>query len=192
MYRLRAKSGWHIIDNKMIYTDSKMEAMIIARLVKNGFSLKWRRSRSGISFGAARYTPDIELCVMHSGESMRAIVELKAFSATEFKLKDRERMLAAINFYYRAIPLLYVEAIKQWYYIERTGELIKIAAPAPGLLNITQLPKPRLTIPILNRYGRSYSSLPSNLALRKLADGLQFGVNVFLRPMKRRRIKSKK
>jgi len=168
-----------------------MEAKIIARLVENGFSLKWRRTKSGISFGASRYTPDLELSVMHNGESMRAIVELKAFSAAEFKLKDRERMLAAANFYYRAIPLLYIETAKQWFYIEKNGDLTKINAPTPGLLNITQLPKPRLTIPIFNRYGRTYSSLPSNLALRKLADGLQFGVNIFFRPMKRRRRKSK-
>ena len=191
MYRYRAKSGWHIIDNKMIHTDSEMEAKIITRLVQNGFSLKWRRTARGISFGASRYTPDVELCVMHSGESMRAIVELKAFSVSEFKQKDRERMLAAANFYYRAIPLLYIETTKQWYYIEKTGGLIKIAVPIPGLLNITQLPKPRFTIPILNRYGRSYSALPANLALRRLADGLQFGVNIFFRPVKRRRRRSK-
>jgi hypothetical protein len=44
-YRFKAKPSWQIIDGKMVYLDSAMEAIIIQRLLLAGFSKKWRRTR---------------------------------------------------------------------------------------------------------------------------------------------------
>ena len=63
MYRLKAKPGWHIIGDKMIHTDSQMEAQIIKHLNQHGFAGKWRRMRRGIAFGGNQSTPDLELCI---------------------------------------------------------------------------------------------------------------------------------
>jgi hypothetical protein len=177
--RMRAKPGWHIIDDKMVRTDSEMEARIIGRLVKHGFSGKWRRMRRGIAFGVSRSTPDLELCILHDGMNRRALVELKAFSATEFTRKDRERMRAASKFYGDAVCLLYIEKIRQWYFIEPQGGLVKTAEPTPGGVSITQLPTPKIQIPVWNRYGRSYFTRPSTLVIKKTADGLEFIIRSF-------------
>jgi len=178
-YRKQAKPGWHIIDDKMIRTDSQMEAKIIQRLVDHGFAGKWRRMRRGIAFGTSRSTPDLELCVLHDGMNRRALVELKAFSATEFTSKDRERMKAASKFYGDAICLLFIEQAKQWYFIEPHGSLTKTVEPTPGGVVIDMLPSPKIQIPIWNRYGRSYLTRPSTLIMKKTADGLEFIVRSF-------------
>lgn len=187
MYRRKqAKPGWHIIDEKMIRVDSQMEAKIIQRLVRNGFAGKWRRLRRGIAFGYSRSTPDLELCVLHDGMNRRALVELKAFSITEFTTKDRERMRASSRFYSDAICLLYVEQTKQWYFIEPAGALTKMTEPFPGGITIDKLPSPKIKIPVWNRYGRSYFIRPSTLIIKKTTDGLEFVVHSFFRSAKRK------
>ena len=187
MYRRQAKPGWHIIDDKMIRTDSQMEAMIIQRLVDHGFAGKWRRMRRGIAFGTSRSTPDLELCILHDGMNRRALVELKAFSVTEFTIKDRERMRAASKFYGDAVCFLYIEQTKQWYFIEPYGSLTKTGEPLPGGIPITGIPSPKLRIPIWNRYGRSYFTRPSTLVMKKTADGLEFIVRSFFYSPKKQR-----
>jgi hypothetical protein len=187
MYRSKAKPGWHIIDDKMIRVDSQMEAQIIQRLVNNGFSHKWRRMRYGIAFGQARSTPDLELCVLHDGMNRRALVELKAFSVTEFTPKDRERMRAASKFYGNTICLLYIKTTDKWYFIEPHGGLTEIVKPTPGGVTIDKLPVPKLQIPVWNKYGRGYVTRPSTLILKKTADGLEFIVRSFLYSSKKRR-----
>jgi len=178
MYHVKSKPGSHYIDHQWVHTDSLMEAVIITQLVENGFSLKWRRSKRGISFGYARYTPDVELCVDYQGHSVRAIVEFKAQSATEFTKKSRLRMLTSMRYYSRAIPLLFVYSTKQWYEIGKDTNLIAILPPKPGLLNISQLSRPRIFVPVSTTFGHSYSALPTPLLMSKMADGLEFGVHL--------------
>lgn len=169
----------------MIHTDSLMEANIISELVRHGYSQKWRRTRRGIAFGYARYTPDVELCIYHQGHSVRAIVELKAFSISEFAMKDRRRMLSAAQYYSHAIPLLYIKKTKQWYGILSDTKTVRILPPKPGLLNISQLPRPHWVLPVFTTYGHSYNALLAPLLLRKLADGLELGVRLVFGPSNR-------
>jgi hypothetical protein len=171
----------------MIKTDSEMESLIIKRLVKQGFSNKWRRMRSGVSFGLSRYTPDVELSVLHDSETVRALVEFKAFSVAEFTSKDRRRMLASAHFYRNSISLLYIEKTKNWYLIGGDGSLTLATQPIPGRVMIDELPRPRIIIPIFNRYGRSYYATPGIFISKKIADALDFGVTALLRPAKKRR-----
>lgn len=176
----------------MIRTDSIMEARIIERLVSRGFSGKWRRMRRGLAFGASLYTPDLELCILHDSMNRHALVELKAFSATEFTAKDRARMRAAAKFYGDAVCFLYIEKTKQWYFIEPHGGLTRTGEPTPGGVLIDALPTPKLRIPVWNRYGRSYFTRPSTLVMKKTADGLEFLVKSFFfssRQRARRRVK---
>ena len=191
MYRSRAKPGWHIIDEKMIRTDSIMEATIIQRLANHGFSRKWRRMRRGIAFGMFRYTPDVELCILHDSMNRRALVEFKAFSALEFTMDRRKAMLAISHFYHDSLCYLYVEQTRQWFMIERDGTLLKTSEPTPGGVSIDQLPKPKIMIPVWNAYGRSYITRPSTLLLKKTADGLEFIVKSFIYSTKSRRRRRK-
>lgn len=187
MKRALAKSGYHIIDSRRIRTDSQMEATIIKRLVDHGFAGKWRRPRGGLAFGFSHYTPDVELCILHDSMNRRALVEFKAFSATEFSIKSRRRMLAAAKFYRDALCFLYIEKTKQWYLIEHDGSLLKTTEPTPGGVSIAQLPRPKLMIPVYNRYGRRYWTRPSTLITKKTADGLEFVVKAFFYSPRRRR-----
>lgn len=190
MYRQKAKPGYHIIEDKMIWTDSEMESKIIHYLVRHGFSGKWRRMRRGLAFGLYRYTPDAELCVLHDSMNRRALVEFKAFSASEFEKDRRRAMLAVSRFYSDAICFLYVLKTNKWYLVERNGELLPTTMPTPGGISIDDLPKPKSMIPIWNSYGRGYSTRPSTLLLKKTADGLEFIVKAFVySPRKRSRRK---
>jgi len=188
MYRSKAIPGWHLIDNKMIHTDSEMEATIIRQLVKNGFAGKWRRMRRGIAYGYSKSTPDLELCILHDGMNRRALVELKALSAAEFTTADRERMRAAARFYGDAICLLYVKKTRQWHFIEPHGKLTKMDAPTPGGIAIDELPRPVTVIPFWNRYGRAYVSRPGIFILNKAMDEIEYvAKGLFGKPKKRRR-----
>lgn len=192
MYRQKAKSGYRLIDDKMIRVDSQMEGDIIELLVARGFAGKWRRMRRGIAFGWHRYTPDVELCVLHDSMNRRALVEFKAFSATEFTADRRRAMLAVSRFYGDAICLLYVFSSKRWYIIEPGGGLSPTSQPTPGGVLIDELPKPRLMIPVWSRYGRSYLTRPNTLLLKKTADGLEFIVKSFVYSPRHRKGKQQK
>lgn len=188
MYRQKAKPGYRLIEDKMVRLDSQMEGDIIEDLIVHGFSGKWRRMRRGIAYGWHRYTPDAELCVLHDSMNRRALVEFKAFSATEFTKDRRHAMLAVSRFYGDALCFLYVSKMNQWYLVERNGELLKTTLPTPGGVSINELPKPQLMIPVWNSYGRSYFTRPSTLLLQKTTDGLEFIVKAFVRsPRKRSR-----
>ncbi len=185
----RALAGFHKIADRWVYTDSLMEAAIIKRLEANGFHDKWHRYQLGVGVGIFRYTPDVHLSVLHDNVNRRALVELKPFSASDFKKKDRLRMLAAAKFYKDAICLLYVEKKKQWYFIEIDGSLTKTECPLPGILTMKELPRPRFMVPVMNRYGRLYWERPGMFVLRKVGDGIGFMVQeVFgTKPVRRRR-----
>lgn len=188
MRRSKAKPGYHAVDNKHIRTDSVMELTIIKRLVAHGFTGKWRRPRGGIAFGFAHYTPDVELCILHDSMNRRALVEFKAFSATEFSKKDRRRMLASAKFYHDVLCFLYVEKTSQWYLIDRNLSLLKTTEPTPGGVTIDKLPRPKMMIPVYNRYGRRYWTRPHVFLAKKTADGLEFIVKTFFySPRKSRR-----
>lgn len=186
-FRKTSVRGWHIVENKMIHTDSLMELHIIEELVKNGFSHKWRRLQSGLALGAVRYTPDVELSVQDGEYANRALVEFKAFSPSEFKMDRRRKLLAVAHFYKHAIPMLYVHETKQWYVIGDDGKVIKTSPPQPGFLNINQLQTPKIRIPVFGPYGRIYLKTPGNLILGKTADGLEFGIKAIFGPSKKRR-----
>jgi len=189
---MQAKPGWHLIDDKMIHTDSVMEANVIQNLAGNGFSGKWRRLRRGIAYGWHSYTPDVELSILHDSMNRRALVEFKAFNASEFTIDRRHAMLAVSKFYGDALCFLYIAQTKTWYLIEHDGELLKTTIPTPGGVLINSLPKPRLTIPIWNRYGRGYLTRPSTLLLKKTADGLEFIVKSFIYSPRKKRYRYKK
>jgi hypothetical protein len=156
-----------------------MEATIIERLVSHGFTGRWRRLRRGLAFGFSSYTPDVELSILHDSMNRRALVEFKAFSAREFTMSRRRAMLGAAHFYNDALCLLYIEATQRWYLIEKDGSLLLTSEPTPGGVLISQLPNPRMRIPVWNRYGRSYFTRPSTLIMKKTADGLEFLVKTF-------------
>lgn len=116
----------------------------------------------------------------------RALVELKALSATQFTKRDRGHMRAAAKFYGDAVCLLYVKKPNAWYFLEPHSGLTKIAPPIPGGIGIDQLPQPKLRIPVWYRYGRSYFTRPSTLVIKKTADGLDFIVKSFFYSPRRR------
>lgn len=177
-YRFRAKPSWQIIDGKMIYADSAMEAVIIQRLVLGGFSKKWRRTFSGLAFGRSHYTPDIELCVLHDSMNRRVLVEFKPNKPGDFPLKRRLAMLASSRYYGDALCMLYVERSKQWYMVEPDGKLLRTEQPVPGGIPINNLPKPRISVPVVLTYGQIYRSRPLAAISTLIAHGLEFGVNV--------------
>ena len=179
MYRYRGVRKKHLIDRKYLWTDSIMEAEFIKELVDNGFSGKWRRSRFGLGAGFARYTPDVELSILHDGMNRHALVEFKSTSAAEFTPKRRRAMLAVSKFYIDSICLLYVERTKTWFQVEPHGKLHKFDPPTPGGLPIDQLSRPKIAIPIMNGYGRAYFVRPGNFVLKKTADGMEFFVKAF-------------
>lgn len=188
MYYVKAKRKKHVIDGKRIWTDSLMEAEFIKGLVENGFSGRWRRSRFGLGFGAARYTPDVELSIIHDGMNRHALVEFKPVSATEFTVNRRNAMLASAKFYKDAICLLYVAKTKIWYQVEPSGQLHEFGAPIPGGLAVGRLSRPRVALPIMNSYGKAYFVRPGNFFLKKTADGLEFFVkSFFMSPKYKRR-----
>lgn len=183
-----ARPGFRKIDGHWIYTDSAMEARIIERLVKDGFSQRWHRYGFGIATSVFRYTPDVHLSILHDGMDRRALVEFKPLSVTQFKKKDRLRMLAAAKFFKDALCFLYIEKTKQWYIIEPGGLLVQTAQPIPGFLPVSELPRPRIMIPVYNRYGRMYWERPGMFMARKMADGIGFMIReVFGTPKKSRR-----
>lgn len=171
----------------MVHTDSQMEAMIIRSLVQHGFSGKWRRMRYGIAYGKFKSTPDLELCILHDGMNRRALVELKAFTASEFKKSDRERMLAAAKYYGDAVCLLYIQKTKQWHFIEPGGKLVRMDAPVPGGVSIDELPEPIARIPFWNSYGRGYTSRPGIFILNKTMDEIEYVAKGLFGTRKRRR-----
>lgn len=177
-YKYKAKPSWQIIDGKMIYVDSLMEATIIQRLILAGFSKKWRRTFSGLAFGRSYYTPDIELCVLHDSMNRRALVEFKPNKPSDFPAKRRLAMLAASRYYGDALCMLYVERSKQWYILEPGGKLSRTEPPTPGGVSIINLPKPRISIPIILTYGQVYRSRPLAAMGTITANGLQFGMNI--------------
>lgn len=170
----------------MIHTDSDMEAAIITWLVGHGFAGKWRRMRYGLAYGWYRYTPDVELSILHDSMNRRALVEFKAFSASEFTMDRRRAMLAVSRFYSDALCYLYIHKTDRWYLIERNGDLLATSLPTSSGIPIDNLPKPKLMIPVWNRYGRGYVTRPSTLLLKKTADGLEFIVKAFVYSPRRR------
>ncbi|HEY8992432.1 MAG TPA: hypothetical protein VIM37_01120 [Candidatus Microsaccharimonas sp.] len=176
-YRLRGKPTWQIIDGKMVYLDSLMEARIIKRLIQAGFSKKWRRTFTGLAFGRSHYTPDIELSVLHDSMNRRALVEFKPNQPGDFPLKRRLAMMASSRYYRDALCLLYIERSRQWYLLEPGGKLQKIHPPTPGGVTINELPKPIIFIPVLLMYGRIYRSRPLTALCTITAHGLEFGIN---------------
>lgn len=168
-----------------------MEATIIRRLVSRGFSGKWRRPRAGLAYGFSNYTPDVELCILHDSMNRRALVEFKAFSVSEFEPRRRRAMLGAAKFYSDTLCMLYTEKNGQWYIIEPRGELSKTSEPTPGGISIDQLPRPRLSIPIYNAYGRRYVTRPVVFMAKTTADGLEFFVKTFFYSAKKRHTKRK-
>lgn len=188
MYTSTAKPGWREIDGQRVYTDSLAEATFIKRLVKDGFSGKWRRTRTGIESGHSRYTPDVELSIDVDGKSYRALVEYKSQSATEFTMRDRRRFSGITKHYPNALPYLYVCKTKQWYLINPNGKLTRTNQPIPGMILIDALPKPAYTIPVFNRYARIYQIRPLNYWAKIFANMLEFGVQaIFAKKMSRRR-----
>lgn len=187
--QFKAIPGFRKIEDKWVYTDSRMEADIIQQLVSHGFSgYKWHRYYFGIGIGLFHYTPDVHLSILHDGMNRRALVEFKALSATQFKKKDRLRMLASAHFFKDALCFLYVAYTKQWYLIETGGKLTKIAQPVPGFVPVSNLPKPTTMIPIIGPHGRIYWERPGMFMLRKTGDGIQFVIEeVFGRPKRRRK-----
>lgn len=168
-----------------------MEADFIKNLVRNGFSGKWRRSRFGFGAGFARYTPDVELSVIHDGMNRHALVEFKPNSATEFSFKRRNAMLAVSKFYKDSICLLYVKKTDMWFQIEPRGKLHDFGHPIPGNLPVDKLSRPKVAIPVMNRYGKAYFVRPGNFFLKKSADGLEFFVKAFFLSPKYKKRRSK-
>ena len=182
-----AKRGKYPIDGREVYCDSESEAKFIQKLTANGFSGKWSKSKRGIAYGLSRYTPDVELSVFHDEINVRALVEFKHSSITEFAPKRRIAMRAAAKFYSHAICLAYVGKLDQWYFIEPNGRAVKTMPPKPGVLLFNELPKPRLTIPIATSHGRWYATRPQTLFFKKTADGLEFIVKAFVYPSKNKK-----
>ncbi|MGY4893418.1 MAG: hypothetical protein ACO1N2_01850 [Candidatus Saccharimonadota bacterium] len=184
----KSKPGFYEVEGKRVHFDSMMEATIIKRLIKHGFtSGRWHRYRLGIASSFFRYTPDVHLSIMHDGMNRRALVEFKPLSTTQFTKKARLRMIASAHFYKDALCFLYVEKSKQWYLIERNGLLLRTEEPKPGIVPVSELPRPRVMIPIVGAYGRVYWERPGMFILRKTGDGIGFVVGeVFGRPKNRR------
>ena len=170
-----SKRGFRKIENRWVYTDSEMEARIIRRLVKHGFSNMWHRYGFGISASLFRYTPDVHLSILHDNMIRRALVEFKPVSVSQFSKKKRLRMISASKFFKDALCFLYIEKTKQWYLIEANGELQKTSEPTPGTIPVKQLPRPRLIIPIYSvKTGRIYWERPGMFMLRKTLDGVGY------------------
>lgn len=179
MYKFRSVRGRHQIDGKYVYTDSNMEADFLRELTANGFSGKLRRSKFGIGYGKARYTPDLELSILHDDMNRRALVEFKPVSTTQFEDDRRRAMLAASHFYKDAICLLYVKKTDAWFQLEPNGRLHEFKQPVPGGVAIGELSRPRLAIPIVNGYGRIYFVRPGNFILHKTVGSMEFLVKTF-------------
>ena len=111
--------------------------------------------------------------------------------AAEFTIDRRKAMLVVSRFYGDAVCMLYVASGKKWYLIEPGGKLSPTPPPAPGGVSIDELPKPRLMIPVWNKYGRSYSTRPRKLLLKKTADGLEFIVKAFVYSPRKRHQRTK-
>lgn len=163
----------HLIDRKTVWTDSNMEAEFINKLVTEGFSGLWRRSRFGIGYGAARYTPDLELSIHHDNMNRRALVEFKPNSVRDFPIERRRAMLTASHFYKDSICLLYVKKIDMWFQVEPDGKLHEFGTPQPGGLPLKKLSRPRIAFPIINPYGRAYFVRPGNFFMKKTLDGTE-------------------
>lgn len=188
MYPYKSQAGWHEIDGQRVYLDSKSEAIFLRRLVKNGFSGKWRRPR-GVAYGNNRYTPDFELSANWKGREARVHVEYKPTSATQFTMRDRQRALAALHYYgSNPILLLYIGKTKRWYHINSsTQRAVSCPAPQPsGQSIITQTPA-RKGITTLNRYGRTYKTDIKALIGNTVADLLEAGVRLVFGGSKRKR-----
>lgn len=189
MYTLRGNRHRVTIDSKTFWVDSDMEEAFIRQLEKNGFHGKWRRSRFGLGFGFARYTPDVELSIIHDSMNRHALVEFKPRSATEFPIWRRRAMLMAARFYKDTICLLYVKRTNKWFQIEPGGKLHEFVPPMPGGLAVGELSRPRIAIPIMNHYGKAYFVRPGNFFMKKSADGLEFFVKAFFASPKYKRRK---
>lgn len=194
MHTSPAKPGWHVIDGQRVYTDSLTEARVIKRLVnKHGFSGKWSRPRTGIEFGSSRYTPDLELSVDIGSISYRGLVEIKATSATQFTMRDRERACTAAHFYTNAILLLYIDKTNRWYHIDPASKYaVSCPVPIPARSSLSSYSRPSFAIPTLNRFARPYRSKPSAKAATIIANGLEFGVRAFFGPGKKTRRRRKR
>lgn len=192
MHNYRGHRHRVTIEDKTFWVDSDMEEVFIRRLVKNGFSGKWRRSRFGLGVGFARYTPDLELSILDTdGMNRHALVEFKPVSATQFKPWRRTAMLVVSRFYKDSICLLYVEKTKTWFQIEPHGKLHKYHVPTPGGLPVHELSRPKFAIPIMNQYGKAYFVRPGNFVMKKTADGLEFFVHAFFASPKYKRRRRK-
>lgn len=176
----KAKLGWHTVDEKRVHTDSKMEAVIIKRLVKNGFSGKWRRP-GGSAFGRNQYTPDLELAIIHDSQERHAFIEIKPTSATQFSMKDRRRAFAALHGYSDFVFLLYVHKTRRWYEIDPTTKYLAVYPNlTPGNLTIDAYKgrQPGFTVPVINKYGRSYASNGKAHIAGLVANGLEVGMRL--------------
>ena len=164
-----------------------MEAEIIQYLIKNGFSNLWRRTRKGVAFGWSRYTPDVELSILHDGMNRRALVEFKPNNASEFPIDRRIAMLTSRHFYPDALCYLYVHRTNRWYLVEPQGKLVGTTMPVPGGVSIDKLARPKMAVPIMNSYGRSYWVRPHHILLKKAADVLEFFIKTTVRPTSKKR-----
>ncbi|OGL21557.1 hypothetical protein A2707_05995 [Candidatus Saccharibacteria bacterium RIFCSPHIGHO2_01_FULL_45_15] len=193
MYKSPAKPGWYKVDGENVYLDSKSEAIFIRRLVRNGFSGKWRRP-SGVALGKNQYTPDFELSVVWNGQNSRAHVEYKSTSATEFEMDHRRRALAALHYHgSNPLLLLYVNKTKRWYYIDHTTKhVINCTRPTPSSLQISAYQPARSRVPITNKYGRKYKSDTKAFFGNKIADALEFSVKMIFGSPKKKRKKRRK
>lgn len=171
----QSKRGFYKIEDRWVHFDSQMESTIVKRLIKHGFTHgRWHRYGLGIASSMFRYTPDVHLSILHDGMNRRALVEFKPISTTRFNKKARLRMIASSHFYKDALCFLYIEKTKQWYLIERNGLLLRTEEPAPGIVPVSELPRPRVMIPIVGAHGRIYWERPGMFVLRKTGDGIGF------------------
>lgn len=175
-----AKPGWFEVDGQTVWLDSKSEAIFMRGLVKRGFSRKWRRPK-GVKYNGNPYTPDFELSVNWHGKEVRAHVEYKSTSASQFKIIDRNRALAALHYYgQNPLVLLYVGKTQRWYYIDSESKYAKICPPpVPGTHPITVYPPASGVITTTNKYGRKYKNDIKALIGTKIADGLEATVRLF-------------
>lgn len=135
-----------VINGKVYWVDSHLEARMLTWLENNGFSGRWRRPEKGLNSGRWNYTPDIELFIQHEHQMHLALVEIKPVLHHHrygFSKHIFERMRKVARVYFATMLLLYVEEDKTWYRINhKTGELTVFGVPIPAEETIDRAYKP--------------------------------------------------